>query len=714
VATGETPNLAARLQAQARPGEVVLAPETRRLLGDTFDLQWLGAVALKGVDKAVEAWRVIGERAVASRFEAQHAQELTPLVGRNSEVLLLQERWASARDGEGQVVLLSGEAGIGKSRISQALRERLSAEPSTTLLWQCSPYFSSSALYPVAQQLERVAGIVAADAPAERATKLEQALVATGLGSASVGHLLRLLGLPDQGRLPAVQSAQQEKADTLMALVDGVLGLAASEPVLLLVEDAHWIDPTTEELLGQAVEHLRDARVLMLVTCRPEYVPSWGSAAQLTRLALNRLGQRPSAALIASVAQGKTVPAQVVDEIVRRTDGIPLFVEELTKTVLESGLLRETPTGYELDGPLLALAIPTTLQDSLMARLDRLAPAKEVAQVGAVIGRDFSHRLLAAVLASMPEPRLNEAIEELVKSELVFRRGVGADASCTFKHALVRDTAYNSLLTSQRVQRHGQVAACIEKLYADRLPDHLERLGEHYFAAEVWDRASQVLTRAGQKAVMGAAFEEAAGAGPPRTAGGGSPARHARGSARATADPVPPARRAAADVALPVAARRAAARGSAGDGAGRSAVAGPRPELPEPLRVDRQGGQRSGVGLCAAKSGPGARMRQGRPDDSDAVLPGADRERPGQPGRRRVGVRPEHRPAARLRRCAAVRALLRDGQSRLVGLPVVEPRPVRPGPQPCGDGAEHGGGFGRPDPAAGGAQRADAPALGAR
>ena len=509
-ASGETPNLAARLQAVAQPGEIVLSDETRRLVGSAFDLEPLPGLELKGFAEAVRAWRVLGERAVATRFEAQQTHALTQLVGRNSELALLAERWAMACDGEGQVVLLSGEAGIGKSRISQALRERVSAGPSTVLVWQCSPHAISTALHPAAQQLVRAAQFAAGDDAPTRAAKLDEALKATGLGLEEVGRLQKLLGLPDGGRLPAGQSPQQEKTATLDALIDGVAGLAARQPVLLLLEDAHWIDPTTEELLGQAIERLRDARVLILVTCRPEYAPSWGNPAHLTRLALNRLGQRQSAALIRSVARGKPLPATVVDEIVRKTDGIALFIEELTKTVIESGLLRATAVGYEMDGPLPSLAIPSTLQDSLMARLDRLAPAKEVAQTGAVIGREFPFRLLAAVLSQIPPERLDEAVQALVRAELVFRRGPAAEAVYMFKHALVRDTAYNSLLRSQRGLRHAQVAEAIERLYADQLAEHLDRLGEHWFAAEAWDKAADCLTRAGQRAASAAAFEEAA------------------------------------------------------------------------------------------------------------------------------------------------------------------------------------------------------------
>jgi len=461
-ASGETPNLAARLQAQAQPGEIVLADETRNLVGDSFVLESLGLLDLKGFAEPVKAWRMVGEHRVATRFEAQHMQGLVEFIGRDSELALLLERWALARDGEGQVVLLSGEAGIGKSRICQVLRERLAGESVATVLLQCSPYFSSSALYPVVQHLERSAGMAPADSPEDRAHKLEQ--LAGALPPSSLGCLLRLMGLPDGGRsLPGGASPQEEKAHTLEGLIELLQRLSKQQPVLFLVEDAHWIDPTTEELIGQVAERIRDARVLLVVTCRPEYVPSWSGASQLTRHGLNRLSHKQSTALVAGVTAGKAFPAEVLAQIIRKTDGIPLFIEELTKTVVQSGLLEDTPSGYLLSGPLPRLAIPATLQDSLMARLDQLASAKEVAQVGAVIGREFGHRLMVEVLCAMPPAKLGAALADLVRSELVFRRGTPPDATYSFKHALVRDAAYNCMLKSQRVLRHRQIAAALEK-----------------------------------------------------------------------------------------------------------------------------------------------------------------------------------------------------------------------------------------------------------
>ncbi len=507
-ASGETPNLAARLQAQAKPGEIALSEATRKLVGESFVLESLGPLDLKGFATPTQAWRVLGERRVATRFEAHHMQGLVEFIGRDSEVALLLDRWALARDGEGQVVLLSGEAGIGKSRICQTLRERLAGESVATVLLQCSPYFSSSALHPIMQHLERTAGIEAADSPEVRAGKLEQ--LAGTLPAASLGCLLRLMGLPDGGRRsPGGGSPQEEKAHTLEALAELLRRLSEQQPVLYLVEDAHWIDPTTEELIAQAADRFRAQRVLMLVTCRPEYAPSWSSSAQLTRHSLNRLSHKQCTALVNAVTAGKALPAEVLAEIIRKTDGIPLFVEELTKTVLQSGLLEDTPSGYRLSGPLPALAIPATLQDSLMARLDRLAPAKGVAQAGAVIGREFGHRLLAEVLSAMPPPKLDAALADLVRSELVFRRGTPPDATYSFKHALVRDTAYNSMLKSQRVLRHRQIAAALEQGNRDAAATQPELLAYHHQEGGNPQTALHYWQAAGDSAMARSAAREA-------------------------------------------------------------------------------------------------------------------------------------------------------------------------------------------------------------
>jgi class 3 adenylate cyclase/tetratricopeptide (TPR) repeat protein len=515
-ASGETPNLAARLQGQAKPGEIVIADDTRQLLGEMFALESLGALDLKGFAAPLRAWRVLGERTASTRFEAQHMQGLVEFIGRDSEVALLLERWALACDGEGQAVLLSGEAGIGKSRICQTLRDRLrdhlpehlAGDSAATVLLQCSPYFSSSALYPVEQHLERTAGMAPGDSPEVRADKLER--FAGELSPASLGCLLRLLGLPDGGRpRPGGGSPQEEKVHTLEALLELLQRLCERQPVLFLVEDAHWIDPSTEEFIAQVAQRVNDKRVLLLVTCRPEYTPSWGNASQLTRHSLNRLSNKQCTALVNALTAGKALPAEVLAEIIRKTDGIPLFVEELTKTVLASGLLEDTPSGYQLRGPLSALTIPATLQDSLMARLDRLAPAKEVAQVGAVIGREFGYQLITEVLNDMPAPKLDAALADLVRSELVFRRGTPPDASYSFKHALVRDTAYNSMLKSQRVLRHGQIAAVLEQGQRDTAASQPELLAVHHQEGGNPQAALRYWQAAGDAAMARSAVREA-------------------------------------------------------------------------------------------------------------------------------------------------------------------------------------------------------------
>ncbi len=523
-ASGETPNLAARLQALAAPGEIVLAQATRRLLGATFELAPLGLVALKGFSSPVEAWRVQTERAAASRFEAQQGQTIGTFIGRESEIALLLERWSLACDGEAQVVLLSGEAGIGKSRVCQALRERLSqrndGEPHTTVVLQCSPYFGASALYPVLQHLERAAGIAGSDAPQLRSGKLRR--LASALPPASVGAMLRMMSLPEvaeaadapeapeaPGAADSVRTPQEEKTHALRALVVLLHDLAREQPVLLLVEDAHWIDPTTEELIALLIDQLRDSRLLTLITCRPQYAPALGNPAHLTRLNLIRLSQRQCAALIDAVAMGKKLPGEVQAEIIRKTDGVPLFVEELTKTVLQSGLLEDTAGGYRLTQALPELAIPSTLQDSLMARLDRLPAAKEVAQAGAAIGREFSRALLAAVLQGS-SVRLDDALAELVKAELLVQRGVAPELSYTFKHALVRDTAYASMLKSQLALRHRQIAAALARVEPETVAAQPELLAYHYQEAGDLQLAIEHWTKAGKQAVARGANREAA------------------------------------------------------------------------------------------------------------------------------------------------------------------------------------------------------------
>jgi class 3 adenylate cyclase/predicted ATPase len=505
---GETPNLAARLQALAEPGSIVISGRTRRLVGGLFELADLGPQRLKGFAEPPAAFRVVGEGRTHGRFEALRGQRLTPLVGREPELAMLMQRWASARNGNGQVVLLAGEAGIGKSRVVRALRERLGDEPYTPLSCYCSPYHTNSALHPVIGLLERAARLDRGDRPEEQLAKLEALLARS---SERLDEALPLLAALLELPTPELRLAPEvQKQRTLQALVDQLAGLAEQQPVLVLYEDMHWIDPSTLELLTLVVERVRRLRVLVLLTFRPEFQPPWTSHAHVTTLMMSRLGRRQGADLVARVTGGKLLPAVVVEQIVARTDGVPLFVEELTKTVLESGLLAEKGDHYELVGSLPPLAIPATLHDSLMARLDRLGPVKEVAQIGAVIGREFSHELLVAV-AGRPQAQLQGALERLVASELVFRRGAPPEATYSFKHALVQEAAYQSLLKSKRQQLHGRIAATLEQQFPEVGASEPELLAHHATRAGALEKAVRYWQLAGEKALERSANAEAAG-----------------------------------------------------------------------------------------------------------------------------------------------------------------------------------------------------------
>ena len=507
---GETPNLAARLQALAEPGAVVIAEGTRRLLGGLFEYVDLGRPELKGFAVPVRASRVVGESRAESRFEALHGQRLTALVGREHELGLLVDRWERAKEGEGHGVLLSGEPGIGKSRIVQALRERLDGERYTPLSHYCSPYHTASALFPIIGLLERAAGFNRNDPPEVRLDKLE-ALLAQGTErlAEAVPLIADMLGIAAGERYPLPNLSPQRAAQrTLEVLVEQVEGLASRQPVLALYEDAHWIDPTTLEALGLLIERAQRLPVLVLITFRPEFVPPWGGHAHVTQLSLARLTRRHGAAIATRLAAGRALPEGILAEIVARTDGIPLFVEELTKTVLESGVLQETGDHYELAGPLPPLAIPSTLQDSLMARLDRLAAVKEVAQTAAAIGREFDYQLLAMV-SSSSEKQLNDALEQLVAAELVFRRGAPPHAAYTFKHALVQEAAYSSLLRSRRQQLHARVAQALEEKFPDVAANRPEVLARHLTDAQMTDKAVRYWHKAGQQAAERFAHREA-------------------------------------------------------------------------------------------------------------------------------------------------------------------------------------------------------------
>jgi class 3 adenylate cyclase/energy-coupling factor transporter ATP-binding protein EcfA2 len=493
---GDTPNLAARLQALAKPDTVVIAASTRRLTGDLFEYSDLGEIELKGITEPVPSWQVLRPSAFASRFEALRGAMLSPLVGRDEQIDLLQRRWVRAKAGDGQVVLVSGEPGIGKSRLVTALAERLQPEPHLRLRYFCSPYHQDSALFPFIDQLGRASGFARDDPPTARVEKLEALLAVGAATSEDLALLVDLLSLPtsDHHPLPNL-SPQRKKEKTLEALTRQLGGLARQQPVVMVFEDAHWIDPTSRELLDLTVECVRNLPVLLIVTFRPEFQPPWTGQPQVTMLALSRLDRYDRTALIEQIAGSTALPNEVIDQIAERTDGVPLFIEELTKSVLESGVP--------------AVGIPTTLHDSLMARLDRLSSVRRVAQIGAAIGREFSYVLLDAV-SHLPEDDLQAALARLVASELVFQRGAPPEAVYVFKHALVQDAAHSSLLRATRQHLHAEIAQALEIHSSEMMENQPELLALHYAEAGLVEKSIAFWAKAGHRSTARSAMAEAA------------------------------------------------------------------------------------------------------------------------------------------------------------------------------------------------------------
>ena len=506
---GETPNLAARLQALAEPNTVVIADGTRRLLGNLFELEDLGQKDLKGMVGPVRAWAALRASSAEGRFEALHTAGMTALVGREEELEILLRRWARAKGGEGQVVLLSGEPGIGKSRLTAALLQRLADEPHTRLRYFCSPQHTDSAFYPIIGQMERAAGLGHDETFQAKLDKLDALLAQTSTSIQDAALFAEMLSLPNDGRYPAIElTPEQRRQKTLEALTGQLAGLASQHPVLMIVEDAHWVDPTSLEAFGRTVDRIKTLPALLIVTFRPEFSAPWAGRSHVMSLALNRLGEREAAAIIARLVGNKELPAAVMAEIVERTDGIPLFVEEMTKAVLEAeseGEARRTAGAV----PSPALTVPASLHASLMARLDRLGPAKEVAQIGAAIGREFSHALLAAVVGK-PETGLQSAFDRLISAGLLFRQGVPPHATYLFKHALVQDAAYGTLLRERRRTLHARIAETLEGQFTDIAENQPELLARHCTEAGLIEKAARLWGKAGQRSLARSALIEAA------------------------------------------------------------------------------------------------------------------------------------------------------------------------------------------------------------
>jgi class 3 adenylate cyclase/predicted ATPase len=518
---GETPNLAARMQSIAEPNAVVVADSTRKLLGSLFDLRDLGGQDLKGMGGPVRAWAALRPGSVESRFEAFHASGFTELVGREEELELLRRRWSKAKAGEGQVVLLSGEAGIGKSRLTAALMERLEGEPHTRLRYFCSAQHTDSALHPVIGQMERAAGLAHGDTAQVKLDKLDALLAQTSTSIQDVSLFADMLSLSNDvrgllqlrlqrkaGRYPALDmTSEQRRQKTFDALGSRMEALSRSNPVLMTFEDAQWADPTSLEVVSRVVDRLRNLRLLLIATFRPEFDPPWIGRSYVTALTLNRLARRDIETVIDNVVGNKLIPASVRHDIIERTDGIPLFVEEMTKAVLEAGSENEV---QQTAGTVLstALAVPASLHAFLMARLDRLGAAREVAQIGAAIGREFSHALLGAVI-SKPEADLGSALERLMDADLLLRQGVPPHATYLFKHALVQDAAYGTLLREPRRALHARIAETLEGRFADIAETQPELLARHCTEAGQIEKAVSLWGKAGGRSLDRSALVEA-------------------------------------------------------------------------------------------------------------------------------------------------------------------------------------------------------------
>ncbi|MBV9656387.1 MAG: AAA family ATPase [Acetobacteraceae bacterium] len=507
---GETPNVAARLQALAAPDTVYIAGSTQRLLGKNFICEDRGAQDLKGLPGQVHVWQVLGERATGTRFEAQQSGHLTAFVGRERELAQLRELWTTVTAGSGRVALISGEAGIGKSRICQRFVESIADRPHFLIQFQCSPQHVDTPFYPAIRHLEYSASLAVDDRPEVKLDKLAALLTVGGPEKPAYLPLYAaLLSIPSGGRFPALELTPEELKDrTIETIIWQISDLSRVRPVIFIVEDAHWIDPSTLEFIRRLILKVPAVPVMMLMTFRPEFQPTWLDRSFVSVLRCNRLGRQETDTIVASIAGNKSLPQEILDQIGQKTDGVPMFIEEITKAVLESGVLGEQSDRYVPNRPMQTLSIPSTLQDSLMARLDRLATARDVAQIGAAIGREFSYRLLAAV-CSPPRQDLPSALTQLTAAELIFSRGVVPESTYIFKHALVQDAAYESLLHSHRRQLHGRIADAMREQLPELAETQPQLVAQHLAAAGRAADAVAYLKTAGERAIARSAMAEA-------------------------------------------------------------------------------------------------------------------------------------------------------------------------------------------------------------
>lgn len=515
---GDTPNIAARLQGLAETDTVVISTGTHQLIEGYFDCESIGPHGLKGISRPMEVYKVVGESGLKSHLEVAAAKGLTSLVGREKEIELMLDLWGEAKEGRGQLVLLSGEAGIGKSRLVEVLKDRLAGEPKYIIGARCLPYFQNSFLYPVIDYLERFLEISNVDSPREKLEKLKRGQTKMGFSTnESLQLFASLLSIPTNNNVqPLSLSPQVQKQRTQEALLKWLVNAMENSPVLFVLEDMHWVDPSTLEFLSLIFDDISKSRILTLLTFRPDFTHPWDGSENITRINLSRLSAKDIELMAKSVAGGKALPHELVQQLVAKTDGVPLFVEELTKMVLESDFLEEHDATYEVTGSIPSLAIPSSIQDSLMARLDRLAPVREVAQLAATLGREFSYELLSEI-SSTDDDTLKNSLSQLVDVEILYQQGIPPDSSYTFKHALICDAAYESLLKSKRRQYHQRVAMAYEKKYKDDLMAYYPILAYHWALAagesrdheEAAMKAINYLQLSGETALRSGAFKEA-------------------------------------------------------------------------------------------------------------------------------------------------------------------------------------------------------------